>query len=94
MFFKDLWNGNPNEAVGPVKGFYRDEIKWRIVKILEKKPGTVTKYSVDMKQNIEMKMLDEQRITIMEEYRKELLKKYSYEIYDEKIRDIDPLDIP
>ncbi|MHC4633256.1 MAG: peptidylprolyl isomerase [Planctomycetota bacterium] len=94
LFFKDLWNSDPNKVVGPVKGFYRDGFKWRIVKILEKKPGTVTEYSVEMKQNIEMKMLDEQRNTILEEYRKELLKKYSYEIYDERIRDIDPLDIP
>ena len=94
IFFKDLWNGNPNEIVGPIKGFHRDGIKWRIVKILEKKPGEVKEFSVDMKQRIEMKMMDKQRNTILEKYRKDLLEKYSYEIYADKIRDIDPLDIP
>jgi len=94
IFFKDLWNGDPNEVVGPIKGFHPDGIKWRIVKILEKKPGTVTEYSVDMKQNIEMTMLEEQRNTSLEKYRQELLEKYSYEIYADRIRDIDPLDIP
>jgi hypothetical protein len=61
---------------------------------LEKKPGTLTEYTVNMKQKIEMKMLEKQRNIILEEYRKELLEKYSYEIYAERIRDIDPLDIP
>ena len=94
MFFKDLWNGEPNEVVGPVKGFHAGGVKWRIVKILEKKPGTVTEYSVDIKKNIELKMLEKQRNATLEKYRQELLEKYSYEIYAERIRDIDPLDIP
>lgn len=94
MFFKDLWNGEPNEVMGPIKGFHRDGIKWRIVKILEKKPATVTEYSADNKRRIEAKMMEEQRYTTLEKYRKDLLEKYSYEIYADKIRDIDPLDIP
>ena len=94
MFFKDLWNSDPNEIVGPVKGFYGDGIKWRIVKILEKTPGTTAEYSVDKKRRIEMSILDKQRNTTMEKYIKDLLGKYPYEIYADKIRDIDPLDIP
>jgi len=94
MFFKDLRNGEPNEVMGPLKGFYGEEIKWRIVKILKKIPGTLTEYSVEMKQKIEITMLEEQRNTILEEYRKELLDKHSYEIYTDRIKDIDPLDIP
>lgn len=94
MFFKDLWNGEPNEVVGPLKGFYGDGFKWRIVKILEKKPGTIKEYSDEMKRNIEVRMLEEQRNTILEKYRKDILGKYSYEIYADRIRDIDPLDIP
>jgi hypothetical protein len=94
IFFKDLWNSNPNEIAGPVKGFYGGGIKWRIVKILEKTPGTTTEYSVDKKRRIETSILDKQRNTTLEKYRKDLLEKYSYEIYADKIRDIDPLDIP
>jgi hypothetical protein len=93
-FFKDLWKGEPNEVVGPVKGFYGDGIKWRIVKILEKTPGVLKEYLADMNSNIEMKILIEQRNTTLEEYRKELLKKYPYKMYAERIRDINPLDIP
>ena len=94
VFFKDLWKAEPNEIVGPVKGFYRKGVKWRIVKILEKKPGKVKEYTSDMKGNVKMKMQNEQREAILEKYRNELLKKYPYEIYAERIKDIDPLDIP
>ena len=94
IFFKDLWNADPNNIVGPVKGFYRDGIKWRIVKISEKKPGETKEYSGDMKNRIKSEMQQDQRDTILENYRKELLEKYSYEIYAERIRDINPLDIP
>ena len=93
-FFRDLWKGDPNEIVGPVKGFYNQEVKWRIVKILEKTPGKVTEYSSSMKSQIEMRMRGERRNAALENYRKELLEKYSYEIYAERIRDIDPLNIP
>jgi hypothetical protein len=94
IFFENLWRGDPNEVVGPIKGFRRDGIKWRIVKILEKTPATLKEYSADNKRRIESKMLDKQRNTTLEKYRKDLLEKYSYEIYADKIRDIDPLDIP
>jgi peptidyl-prolyl cis-trans isomerase C len=94
FFFNDLWKGEPNEVIGPVKGFYAEGVKWRIVKILEKKPGIVKEYSPDMNKNIEMKMLERQRSTTLEEYTKELLEEYSYEIYADRIRGINPLDIP
>ncbi len=94
IFFEDLWKGEPNEIVGPAKGFYREQVKWRIVKILEKTPGKVQEYSGSMKEDIETKMWDEERNAIMENYRKELLEEYPYEIYAERLRDIDPLDIP
>ncbi|MFQ6034451.1 MAG: peptidylprolyl isomerase [Sedimentisphaerales bacterium] len=94
IFFEDLWKADPNEVVGPVKGFYGDGLKWRIVKILEKKPAVLKEYSDNMKSRVRARMLDEQRKAILEKYRKELLQKYSYEIYAERIKDIDPLEIP
>jgi len=94
LFWKDLWKGDPNEIVGPVKGFYRNGIKWRIVKILEKNPGEVKEYSDDIQDRVKRKMVNEQRNDLLEKYGEELLKKYKYEIYGDKIKDINPLDIP
>ena len=36
----------------------------------------------------------ERNEVLMEQYRKELLEKYTYEIYADKIKGINPLDIP
>jgi hypothetical protein len=94
LFWKDLWKGDPNDIIGPVKGFYRTGVNWRIVKILEKNPGTLTGYSSDMDSRIKDKMMSEQRDAVLERYGKELLKNYTYQIYADKIKDIDPLAIP
>ena len=94
LFWKDLWKGDPNDILGPVKGFYQKSIKWRIVKILEKNPGEVKGYSDNMGQRVKEKIVSEQRDALLAKYGDELLKKYPYKIHAEKIKDIDPLDIP
>ncbi len=94
LFWKDLSAGDPNEIVGPVKGFHRQGVKWRIVKILEKKPGTLREYTANMEGQIKDRIMTEQRDALLAERNKELLQKYAYKIYFDRIKDIDPLDIP
>jgi hypothetical protein len=94
LFWKELWKAAPNDVVGPVKGFYRTGVKWRIVKILEKNPGELVGYSSDLDNRIKDKMMSDRREDLLQQYRKELLKKYDYKIFDDRIKDIDPLDIP
>ena len=94
LFWKDLCKGDPNDIIGPIKGFYRTGVSWRIVKIMEKSAGELTGYSEKMDNRIKDKMMSERREAILEKYRNELLKKYTYRIYIDKIKDIDPLDIP
>jgi len=94
LFWKDLWKGDPNDILGPIKGFYQRGIKWRIVKILEKNPGEVKGYSENMGRRVKERIVSEQRDAVLAKYGDELLKKYPYKIYTEKIKDIDPLDIP
>jgi len=93
IFFEDLWKGEPNEVVGPVKGFYEDGVKWRIVKILRKKPGKMREYSSGVEREVSNRMRQEEREAILDKYRKELLNKYSYKIYAERIKDIGPFNI-
>ena len=94
LFWKDLWAGEPNQIVGPVKGFYRQGISWRIVKILEKTPGKEQPYSSNMEQQVKNRMMSEQNEILIDLYGKELLKKFPYQIYPDVIKDINPLDIP
>ncbi len=94
LFWKDLWAGDPNSIVGPVKGFYRQGISWRIVKILEKAPGKEMQYSSNMDGQIKSRIMSKQNKALIAQYGKELLSKYPHEIYADKIKDIDPLNIP
>ncbi len=94
LFWKDLWQADPNDIVGPIKGFHRQGIKWRVAKILEKNPGMIKEYSTDMDNRIKNIIMSEQRLALLAKHRSEMLKKYPYEIYPERIKDIDPLDIP
>jgi hypothetical protein len=77
-----------------MKGFYRNGIKWRVVKILGKKPGKVREYSKNMEEEVESRIRYERREAVIAKYRKELLEKYPFEIYPERIKDINPLNIP
>jgi len=94
LFWKDLWAGDPNQIIGPVKGFYRQGISWRIVKILEKTPGKEKQYSANMERQVKSRIVGKQNKALIAQYGKELLKKYPHQIYADKIKDINPLDIP
>ncbi len=94
LFWKDLWAGEPNQVLGPLKGFYQQGIKWRIVKILEKTPGQVKPYSSQLDGMIRSRMMSEQSKELAAQYGKELLKEYPFQIYADRIKDLDPLNIP
>ena len=47
-----------------------------------------------MESRVKEKMMSDQRVAIFEKYGNEILKKYTYQIYADKIKDIDPLKIP
>lgn len=94
MFWEQLWAGEPNEILGPIKGFYTQGFKWRVVKILEKNPGTSVEYSDNIEKTAKNRLISKRQQDLMAEYRKEMLEKYPYEIYADRMKDIDPLDIP
>jgi hypothetical protein len=94
MFWEQLWAGEPNEIVGPIKGLTSQGVKWRVVKILEKNPGTLSEFSSKIENNVKSRMRSEQQQALLANYRKELLEKYPHEIYTDRIKDIDPFDIP
>jgi len=96
MFFEQLWNNEPNDIVSPVKGLYGNKVAWRIVKILQKIPGKPREYKSkdDMKNDVNMKRRQEIYTAAMNNHRKQILDKYPYKIYEKRIKDYDPLNIP
>ncbi|MBN1506379.1 MAG: peptidyl-prolyl cis-trans isomerase [Sedimentisphaerales bacterium] len=91
-FWEDLWKGEPNQVVGPVKGFYEQGLAWRVVRILEKTPAKTRPYSDQIHDTVKWTMLAEQRKARLDLYYKELREKYQYELYTDRIEGIDPLD--
>jgi peptidyl-prolyl cis-trans isomerase C len=102
MFFEQLWNAGPNEIVGPIKGFYVQrrarqaqwQIKWRIVKILAKTPSKGQEYSSSIEEKVSDMIRSERRAAALIKHQEDLLQKHSYKIYHERIKDINPLNIP
>ena len=93
-FWPELWEGDPNNVMGPLKGMYGDGFRWRIVRILEKNQGTTPEFSQQAANRAKLAVQTERRLALTEKYCKELLGKYSYKVYAERMKDIDPLDIP
>ncbi len=94
LFWDELWSGEPNDIIGPVKGFLNRELKWRIVKILEKIPWEPKEFDENMKKTVKNRMLGQMINESLDKYGMELLDKYPYKIYADRIKDINLLNIP
>jgi len=92
VFFDDLYSGEPNQIVGPVKGLYKKQLTWRIVKIVEKTSGQPREYSADLDDAIKSTIFVQRRQAKLAEYQKQILEKYPYRIYPERFADL--LDFP
>ena len=93
LFWTQLWKGEPNDVLGPVKGFYESGLRWRVVKVLEKTPAKVPEYSEQIANRVKWAMVARERQRVLAEYRKELLQKYPHKIFDDRIKGMDPLEI-
>lgn len=93
LFWANLWKGEPNQVLGPVRGFYGSGVKWRIVKVQEKTPPKAQPYSEQLGNSVKWVMFGEQRQQVLKDYEKQLLEKYPYEIFRDRIKDLDPLEI-
>lgn len=93
VFWNELWKADPNDIVGPVKGFYDNGIAWRVVKIIEKTPSELRPYSDSVKNQVQSAMTTLRNKENIDRYGASLLEKYPHEVYTEKIEDIDPLKV-
>lgn len=93
LFWDTLWKADPNSLVGPIKGFYAGAVKWRLVKVNEKKEPEVRPWSDSIKGQVKAAIMTERREALMETLEQELLKKYSHTIYPEHFKGLDPLEV-
>ena len=93
IFFNDIWAAEPNDIVGPIKGFYRNALKWRIVKILEKKNAGPVEFSDDILKSVKDAIRNERFKAVLDAQGQELFPKFPYKINYDVLKTVDPLDI-
>jgi hypothetical protein len=93
LFWPELWKAEPNQVVGPLRGFYRDGLRWRLVKVLEKKPAQVQPYAPALENRVKWAIIGASRRSRLESYEKELLARYPHEIFRERMAGLDPLEL-
>jgi hypothetical protein len=92
-FWADLWKGEPNQVLGPMRGFYGGGGKWRLVKVLEKTPAQEKPFSEQLENSVKWVLFAEWRQQALKDFEQELLAKYPHEVFCDRIKDLDALEI-
>ncbi|MGE5297100.1 MAG: peptidyl-prolyl cis-trans isomerase [Solirubrobacterales bacterium] len=93
IFWADVWKGEPNQVLGPVMGFYNSGVKWRVAKVLEKTPAKTQAFTEQLGNSVKWALFAERRQQVLNDFEKKLLEKYPYEIFSDRIQDLNPLEI-
>lgn len=92
IFWHVLDKVEPNEVVGPLKGFYGAGVAWRVVKVLEKKASEPKTWTEGFDSQVKSVLMTERRLGLIESLETELLRKYPYTIYAKNFEGMDPLE--
>ncbi len=93
LFWPELSKGDPNQVLGPLKGFHGQGVKWRIVKVIEKTPPQEVEYSDQLADRVKWALMSQKRQKALDDYRKKLLEEYPYEIFGDRIKGLDPVEL-
>ncbi|MDH7599940.1 MAG: peptidylprolyl isomerase [Sedimentisphaerales bacterium] len=92
-FWQQLWAGEPNQVLGPMLGFREGRLAWRVVKIVEKKPAQPPEFE-KIKNMLKEDLAQLKGRQLLEQERKELLAKYKYQVFPERLASFDPRQVP
>ncbi|MEN6336762.1 MAG: peptidylprolyl isomerase [Phycisphaerales bacterium] len=93
MFWAGLAKAEPNQVLGPLPGFFGNGVKWRVIKVRETIPAKSQAYSEQIAGSAKWMLFGGQRRQILAQMEKGLLEKYPYEVFSDRIEDLDPLEI-
>jgi hypothetical protein len=91
IFWSRIWSAEPDQIVGPIQGFSRGELKWRVLKVLEKKEGKRPTFESRSPDGIYSEIYDHRRKAILRPYQDELLKKYDHKIFGSRLSAFNPV---
>ncbi len=91
VFWPQLWSAEPNQVMGPMQGFFRGNVVWRVIKVLEKNPGDRVPAESQYSEAIRSQLYRQRKEAILKPYQEELLKKYSHKIFESRVNAFNPL---
>lgn len=92
-FWDQLWAAEPNQTVGPILGFQDRGLAWRLVKIIEKRPGKPAEFE-QILNKLKEDITSQMRQQVLDKKRKELLARYPYKVFTDRLSAFDPRDVP
>ncbi|NQV34503.1 MAG: peptidyl-prolyl cis-trans isomerase [Phycisphaeraceae bacterium] len=91
IFWRQLWSAEPNQVVGPIQGFSRNDLKWRVVKILEKKEGKPVTPESRGPDGIHSEIYQQRKEAALKPYQDELLRKYDHKVFKSRLAAFNPV---
>lgn len=92
MYWAPIWAGEPNDILGPCRGFNRGKIQWRVVKVIKKTPREGVSLESRISEVIYSLIYTERRDKILKPFQDQLLKKYDSNIFVSRLFAFDPLN--
>jgi 6-phosphogluconolactonase len=91
VFWSQIWSAEPNQVMNPMQGFFRGNMVWRVIKVLEKKPGDPVPTESQYTEAIRSQLYRQRKEAVLKPYQDELLKKYSHKIFESRVNAFNPL---
>jgi hypothetical protein len=92
VFWSRISSSEPNQVVGPIQGFYRGDLKWRVVKVIEKIPGQPVTLQMNTSDGIYSEIYNHRKEAILKPFQDELLKKYKHTVFESRLKSFDPIE--
>jgi hypothetical protein len=93
LFWSQVAQSEPNQVLGPVPGFYGSGAKWRLIKVRERIPAATQAYTEQLASSAKWMLFGGQRRQVLKALEQELLEKYPHEVFSDRIKDLDPVEI-
>ena len=92
-FWPPLWEAGPNQVVGPVLGLREGGLRWRVVRVREKRPAKPVELE-NAKAMIRDGLLEQRNRARLDQVRADLLANIPHQVFADRLPAFDPMKVP
>lgn len=92
-FWPPLWQADPNQVVGPVLGLREGGLRWRVVRIKEKRPAKPVEFE-NAKSMLSEGILEQRNRARLDRVRADLLANIPHQVFADRLPAFDPMKVP